>query len=229
MTRVDGRVGMSGRRARRGGLAVALGMLAATIAGCGAAASAAPATAVAASATSAAPAPAAQVVPATSRPVRVQIPAIGVNSPLMDLGLQADGSLEVPAQGFPAGWFTGGPAPGELGPAVLAGHVDWGGSAGVFYRLHELVAGEEITVDRRDGSAAIFQVKRVERFAKNAFPTSAVYGNIDHPGLRVITCGGAFDHQAHSYVDDVVVFADLIGTRPGPAAADSRSEDKRSG
>ncbi|MCU1668728.1 MAG: secreted protein [Blastococcus sp.] len=150
---------------------------------------------------------------AASKPVRVLIPAIGVDSPLMDLGLQADGTLQVPPSGFPAGWFTGGPTPGEVGPAVLAGHVDWGGSAGVFYRLHDLVAGDDITIARQDGSTVVFQVHQVERYAKDAFPTDAVYGDINHAGLRVITCGGAFDHQARSYVDDIVVFADLVSIR----------------
>ena len=147
---------------------------------------------------------------ASSRPIRVRIPAIGVDSPLIDLGLQANGTLQVPATGFPAGWFTGGPAPGELGPAVLAGHVDWGGSPGVFYRLRDVAAGNDITVARQDGSTVTFRVSRVAKYAKNAFPTSAVYGNLDHAGLRVITCGGAFDHHARSYVDNIVVFADLV-------------------
>jgi sortase (surface protein transpeptidase) len=166
---------------------------------------------------------------AASTPLRVLIPAIDVDSELMGLGLQVDGSLQVPSLGFPAGWFTGGPTPGELGPAVIAGHVDWGGSPGVFYRLRDVVPGDEITVDRQDGSAAVFQVKRVQQFAKDAFPTSAVYGNLDHAGLRVITCGGAFDHQAHTYMDDIVVFADLIGTRRSPAASDSGAGMKESG
>jgi sortase (surface protein transpeptidase) len=95
---------------------------------------------------------------------------------------------------------------------VLAGHVDWGGSPGVFYRLRDLVTGDDITVTRQDGSTAVFRVQQVKRFAKEAFPTRAVYGNLDHAGLRVITCGGAFDNQARSYVDDIVVFADLIAT-----------------
>jgi sortase (surface protein transpeptidase) len=145
----------------------------------------------------------------------VSIPAIGVNSPLTTLGLQANGSLQVPATGFPAGWFTGGPAPGELGPAVLAGHVDWAGSPGVFYRLRDVVVGDVITVSRQDGSTVAFRVSRIAKYAKNAFPTKAVYGNLDHPGLRVITCGGAFDHRARSYVDNIVVFADQVAVGRG--------------
>jgi hypothetical protein len=140
----------------------------------------------------------------------VLIPAIGVDSGLMDLGLQDDGALEVPPDGFPAGWFTGAPTPGELGPAVLAGHVDWGGSPGVFHRLRDLVPDDEIAVTRADGTTAVFQVQRVERFAKDSFPTDAVYGDLDHAGLRVITCGGTFDQRARSYADNVIVFAALI-------------------
>jgi sortase (surface protein transpeptidase) len=204
------------QQGRRSGLriAVVLGLLILATAACGGSAhpSSAPSVTHATTA-SAVPSPRPATVTTTaaaSRPVRVSIPAIGVNSPLIGLGLQADGSLQVPPTGFPAGWFTGGPAPGALGPAVLAGHVDWAGSPGVFYRLRDVVAGDVITVARQNGSTVTFRVSRVAKYAKNAFPTKAVYGNLDHAGLRVITCGGAFDHRARSYVDNIVVFADLV-------------------
>jgi sortase (surface protein transpeptidase) len=148
-------------------------------------------------------------------PVRLQVPAIGVDSELMPLGLRDDGSLEVPPSGFPAGWFTGGPKPGEVGPAVMAGHVDWGGSRGVFYDLRSLKPGDAITVTRADASTVRFAVVSVEQFPKDAFPSDAVYGDLDHPALRLITCGGSFDRHARSYVDNIVVFADL--TAPPPA------------
>ena len=149
---------------------------------------------------------------AAAAPVRLQIPSIGVDSELMDLGLQADGTLEVPPGGFPAGWYTGAPTPGELGPAVIAGHVYWGGQPGVFFDLRELSTGDEIAVSRQDGSTARFRVTRVERFAKDEFPTQQVYGDLDHAGLRLITCGGSFDRQMRSYVGNLVVFADLVGS-----------------
>lgn len=149
---------------------------------------------------------------AKATPVRVQIPAIGVDSALMGLGLQADGTMEMPPAGFPAGWYTGAPTPGELGPAVIAGHVDWGGRRGVFYDLRRLKPGAEVRVARDDGTAAVFRVTRVEQVPKDEFPTDAVYGDIDHAGLRLITCGGAFDRRARSYDDNIVVFADLIAT-----------------
>jgi len=151
-------------------------------------------------------------VMASSPPVRIQVPAIGADSTLLDLGLQADGTLEVPPDADLVGWFTGGPTPGELGPAVIVGHVDWAGTQGVFYDLRDLQPGNEITITRADGSVAIFTVRSNEQFPKDQFPTAAVYGNIDHAGLRLITCGGSFDPSARSYPDNIVVFADLVGS-----------------
>lgn len=146
---------------------------------------------------------------ARSTPVRLQIASIGVDSTLMSLGLRTDGSMEVPAGGFPAGWYAGGPTPGELGPAVIAGHVDMNGP-GVFYKLHDVKAGDQVTVTRSDGSKPVFRVTRVAQFLKDQFPTKLVYGNIDHAGLRLITCGGTFNSQTGHYEDNLVVFADLV-------------------
>ncbi len=164
--------------------------------------------------------PTTTVVPmAKSAPVRVQIPAIGVDSSLMALGLTGDGSMQTPPTGFPAGWYTGGPTPGQLGPAVIAGHVDWAGRPGVFFRLRMLKPGDPVGVTRADGTTANFRVTRVQEFSKAAFPTGAVYGNIDHAGLRLITCGGSFDQQAGSYRDDIVAFAELVPSPVTPGAA----------
>jgi hypothetical protein len=145
-----------------------------------------------------------------STPVRITVPTIGVDSTLMGLGLLSDGSLQVPPSGFPAGWYTGAPTPGQLGPAIIAGHIDWGGHPGVFYRLRDLKPGAEINVTRADGSVAVFRVSSVQEFSKDAFPTKLVYGNTAYAGLRVITCGGAFDSKLHSYEDDIVAFAELV-------------------
>lgn len=146
---------------------------------------------------------------ASSVPVRLQIAAIGVDSRLMDLGLNDDGTLEVPPGAFPAGWYTGAPTPGELGPAIIAGHVDLKGP-GVFYDLHTLKPGDRVTVTRKDGSKPVFRVTRLQQFPKDRFPTEAVYGNIDHAGLRLITCGGTFNRQTGHYEDNLVAFADLV-------------------
>jgi sortase (surface protein transpeptidase) len=193
-------------------LGVALAVLVAATGGCAGGSAAAPPPPAEAATVAAVPAPATAppTVLAASPPVRVQIPAIGVDSELIELGLQDDGTLEVPPTGFPAGWFTDAPTPGERGPAVIAGHVDWGGSPGVFYDLRHVVAGDEISVLRADGSTAVFRVAEVGQYDKDSFPTAAVYGDLDHAGLRVITCGGAFDQAARSYVDNTVVFADLV-------------------
>lgn len=152
---------------------------------------------------------AAAVLPA-SRPVRLQIPAIGVDSSLLDLGLQDDGTMQVPPDAAEAGWYTGAPTPGELGPAIIVAHVDWAGELGVFYYLRDLQPGDEISVTRDDGSVALFRATSIQQFEKSQFPTDAVYGNIDHAGLRLITCGGEFDSQARSYLDNIIAFADLV-------------------
>jgi hypothetical protein len=146
---------------------------------------------------------------ARSTPVRLQIAGIGVDTTLMGLGLGSDGAMNVPPGGFPAGWYTGGPTPGEMGPAVIAGHVDMKGP-GVFYKLHSMQPGDQVTVTRADGSKPVFRVTKVEQYLKDNFPTKLVYGNLDHAGLRLITCGGTFNSQSGHYEDDLVVFADLI-------------------
>ncbi len=144
---------------------------------------------------------------AKSEPVRLRIPAIDVDSKLMDLGLKKNGTLETPPGAFPAGWFTGAPTPGELGPAIIVGHVRYQ-TPGVFARLTELRPDDQILVKREDGSTAKFRVTRLAHFEKSAFPTKKVYGNIDHAGLRLITCGG-LDADTNVFEENVVVFADL--------------------
>jgi sortase (surface protein transpeptidase) len=150
----------------------------------------------------------------TSAPTRVVIPKLGVDVPLTGLGQEADGTMQVPADARTVGWYTGAPTPGSLGPAVLAGHVDYQRKPGTFNRLTELTTGDNITVDRSDGSIAMFTVVKVVRYAKNRFPTGAVYGAINRAGLRLITCGGNFDSAAGHYEDNIVVYADLTMAHP---------------
>jgi sortase (surface protein transpeptidase) len=150
-----------------------------------------------------------------SDPVAVSIPRIGVRSTLVELGLDNKGEMETPDPAV-AGWFTGGPTPGALGPAVITGHVTWNRAPAVFHRLGTLRRGDQVTVTREDGKTAVFIVSRVARFSKSGFPTRAVYGAIDHAGLRLITCGGTYDAARHEYLDNVVVFARLEAVR-GPA------------
>ncbi|UUV28347.1 class F sortase [Amycolatopsis roodepoortensis] len=162
--------------------------------------------------TAAAPSTAASTVSplAPARPAKLEIPAIGVRTgEIIDLGLAGDGTLEVPQDAITTGWFTGGPAPGQIGPAVLAGHVDYKKVPGVFVRLKELKAGDEALVHREDGITAVFTVYAVERHAKAAFPTEKVYGDTTGPELRLITCGGDFDSSTGNYLDNVIAYAKL--------------------
>ncbi|WP_338033857.1 class F sortase [Kutzneria albida] len=148
---------------------------------------------------------------AKSTPLRVRIPSIGVDSSLVSLGLNADQTVQVPpvSQPMQAGWYANGPTPGEKGSAVLLGHVDGANKEGVFYRLREVTAGTEILVPRQDGTTARFVVYKVEQAPKTNFPTQEVYGDNGKPELRVITCGGSFDHSAGSYRDNTIVYAAL--------------------
>ncbi len=148
-----------------------------------------------------------------SVPVRLTIPAIGVKTPLLQLGQAADGSLEVPQPGphyDEAGWYRYSPTPGALGPAVIAGHVDSAANGpSVFFRLGGLHRGDAVLVTRADGSVARFTVDDVRRYGKKRFPNKLVYGNTDHAALRLITCGGAFDRATGHYTDNVIVLASL--------------------
>ena len=149
--------------------------------------------------------------PSVALPSSVSIPAIGVQSELITLGLNPDGTLAVPQPGpdyDKAAWFDGSPRPGEVGPAVIEGHVDSAANGpSVFYRLGELAVGDRVDVTREDGTVGTFVVYEVRVVPKDAFPTIDVYGNTEGPELRLITCGGPFDSAARSYEDNVVVFA----------------------
>jgi hypothetical protein len=145
-----------------------------------------------------------------AKPASLTIPAIGVRAPeIAALGLTAQGALEVPGDATTVGWFTGAPSPGEVGPAVLAAHVDYKHVPGAFSRLKELRPGEQARVGRADGRTAVFTVYRVDRYAKAEFPTDQVYGDTAGPELRLITCGGTFDRSSGNYLDNVVVYARL--------------------
>jgi sortase (surface protein transpeptidase) len=143
-----------------------------------------------------------------ARPVRLEIPSIGVGAAMIPLGLNRDRTLEVPEDFAQAGWWTGGARPGQAGPAIIAGHVDSYTGPAVFYRLRELRPGDSIIVDRRDGTRVRFSVLGSEQYSKNRFPTARVYGSTPGPTLRLITCSGTFDHASGHYLDNTVVYAD---------------------
>jgi len=143
---------------------------------------------------------------ATGAPSRLRVKAIGLEVTLETLHLGADGVL-VPPRGFArAGWYADGTVPGDPGPAVIAGHVDSKSGPAAFYRLRELVAGDRIEVVR-GGTVVRFTVTRTAWYPKSQFPTSLVYGPTPDRQLRLITCGGVFDHRLRSYKDNLVVYA----------------------
>jgi sortase (surface protein transpeptidase) len=149
--------------------------------------------------------------PRTARiPEFVDIPAIGTTSSLVQLGLNLDGTLEVPTDFSQAGWFSGGVAPGEPGPAVIAGHVDSYKGPAIFAKLELLKPGDQIRIARADGVKVEFAVTRIDQYPKDYFPTDQVYGPTTAPELRLITCGGVFDAQSHSYRANTVVYARLV-------------------
>ncbi|MGW6394803.1 class F sortase [Streptomyces sp. NPDC055103] len=166
----------------------------------------------------AAPAPTASAAPVRalgrSLPVRVQLPAAGVDTgPVLELGLAADGTVEVPSvqDADRIGWYDKGVTPGETGPAVLIGHFDTARGPAVLKNVSRVRVGDEITVTRADGKAAVFRVRELEQVDKDAFPSTKVYGDTKRPELRLVTCGGELvdGHRP----DNIILYADLVATR----------------
>ncbi len=150
------------------------------------------------------------VAVAAAVPVDIEIPAIKVRSRLVPLAVDGSGELQAPTDPGVAGWFAAGVVPGETGPSVIGGHVDSETGPGIFHALGELTAGDRVTVRRSDDRTVTFQVTRVTQVSKSAFPTQLVYGPTPGPELRLVTCGGHFDRDRSSYVDNVVIEAVLI-------------------
>ncbi|MEU7111356.1 class F sortase [Streptomyces sp. NPDC046182] len=193
--------------------APALLVLAALAALTGCAGAAAPAAGPAAKVTeTGVPAPKASVDPLPrSEPVRVRVPAAGVDTgPVLKLGLAGDGTVEVPSEADAEriGWYDKGVTPGETGPAVLIGHFDTARGPAVLKNVAKVRVGDEITVARADGTEAVFRVRELEQVDKKAFPTRKVYGDTERPELRLITCGGELvdGHRP----DNIILYADLV-------------------
>jgi len=159
------------------------------------------------------------------RPVSLAIPAIDVRTRLIKLGLTPQGTLQVPASTSVAGWYAGSPRPGQVGSAVIAGHIDSRLGPGVFFRLRLLRPGDRVYVRRADGTLAVFRVYAERSYAKDRFPTRQVYGPAPGPELRLITCGGAFDPATGSYLSNIVVYAAQIRL---PGRPDRRRYQPRS-
>ncbi len=149
---------------------------------------------------------------ARSVPVSIRIPAIDVDAPVMQVGKNADGTVQVPPldEHNLTGWYRYGPTPGQRGPAVILGHVDSLTGISVFFYLKDLHAGDRVYVTLADGKVATFTVDGVQKVAKDAFPTASIYGKASYPSLRLITCGGPFDRATGHYLDNILVYAHLI-------------------
>ncbi|TNC23536.1 class F sortase [Amycolatopsis alkalitolerans] len=158
------------------------------------------------------PAPASSAPAPAPAPAWVNLPSIGARSSLVQLGLNPDRTVEVPPVGQPlqAGWYKYSPVPGQTGPAVILGHIDGNHQEGIFWRLHDMKAGDQVVVGGGDGRTRTFTVTKVDQVAKKTFPTEAVYGDTTDPELRLITCGGAYDAAHHNYLDNIIVYAKLV-------------------
>jgi sortase (surface protein transpeptidase) len=147
-------------------------------------------------------------------PRGIRIPAIGVDTTMVELGLKQDRTLEVPRDWEVTGWYAGRSVPGEPGPSVVVGHIDSTTGPAVFYHLRDLKRGDVIEIPRSDGLIARFHVTETMLVTKNNFPTEQVYGPVDDAALRLVTCGGRFDDEAGSYQSNLIVFAEHVGNNP---------------
>ncbi|MFC1430513.1 class F sortase [Streptacidiphilus sp. N1-3] len=145
-------------------------------------------------------------------PVRLRIPAIGVDASVGTVTINPAGALEPPPSDTNAGWWPGSPSPGAVGAAVIVGHLDSRTGPAVFAGLSMLKPGDNVLVQHTDGSTAVFQVRRLDVFPKSRFPTAEVYGRTANAQLRLITCGGTYDRVTQTYLSNLVVFADLVST-----------------
>ncbi len=151
------------------------------------------------------------LVSASSEPVRLSIPKINIDTTFESpLDIEKSGEVKVPDSYDQVGWYKHSPTPGELGPSVILGHVDSKSGPAVFFSLGQLKTDDDIYIERIDGSTAHFKVDYFERYEQKEFPTELVYGNIDHAGLRLVTCSGIYVQGQQRYTHNLVVYARLI-------------------
>jgi sortase (surface protein transpeptidase) len=152
-----------------------------------------------------------------SVPVSVYIPAIGVTSELLHLGLDANGAIQVPSlytEANDAAWYKFSVTPGQVGTSVIEGHVDSYQGPAVFFRLGALRPGDRVDVTLADGVTAVFRVTGVRQYLKSAYPAKVIYSAARYAALRLITCSGVFDYTTGHYLSSTVVYASLIASRP---------------
>lgn len=158
-------------------------------------------------------------VVARSTPVTLSIPAIGVAVAVSELGLNPDGTVQVPTDFQEPGWYRLGPSPGQVGSAVILGHVDSYQGPAVFFNLRSLTAGDAVDVTLADGLVAHFVVTSVAMYPKDQFPAQQVYGSHGNSQLQLVTCGGTFDSQTGHYLSNIVVYSSFVTTTPATAQA----------
>ena len=149
-----------------------------------------------------------------STPLTLTIPAISLSVSLGTLGLNPDGTVQVPTVMQQPGWYRLGPSPGQIGSAVILGHVDSYEGPAVFFKLRLLVAGDIVNVTLADGVVAQFRVTSVATFLKSSFPDDEVYASHGYSALQLVTCGGTFDTGTGHYLSNIVVFTSLVGLIP---------------
>jgi hypothetical protein len=173
---------------------------------------------------------------AESTPESIVIPAIGVHSVIQQVGLAANGTIQVPPLGYTpltneAAWFKYSPSPGQIGASIIEGHIDsaYQGPS-VFFRLGALLPGDRIEVTLADGVTGIFAVTGVREYPKAVFPTALLYGDPGYAALNLVTCGGSFDSATRHYLSNIIVFARLVGSRApaGPVAVTSHGQPRPS-
>ena len=157
-----------------------------------------------------------QVFAVRSTPLRITIAALHLSARVVGLGLNADGTVQVPSTDTVTGWYRLGPAPGQQGSSVILGHVDSYRGPGVFFHLHELRPGNRIDVTLANGDKETFSVTAVREYPKVSFPSTLVYGQHGKSELQLVTCGGVFNSATGSYESNIVVFSTHVSSTATP-------------
>lgn len=146
-----------------------------------------------------------------SEPTHISIPSVDIDADIIQVGLSGDGSIQMPPLfSWQAGWYKYSPSPGQIGPAVIVGHVDNTKGTSVFWNLRKVQPGDTVSISRADGKTVKFKVTSLKQYDQSHFPIAKVYGNIDYAGIRIITCGGTFNHRTHSYDKNTVVSGVIV-------------------
>ncbi|MEU8648234.1 class F sortase [Streptomyces sp. NBC_01558] len=164
----------------------------------------------------------------TAMPIRIRIPAIGIDQPLTSLRVQQDGHLAAPSEPEQIGWWSDGPRPGNPGATVIVGHVDSTTGPAAFYNLSTLHPGDKVTLLRKDRSTISFTIRALRQYEKDAFPDSQVYATSGPPALHLITCSGAYDRGRGEYQDNLVVYATLTSAASASPSRAARHPAARS-